>query len=237
MHHEGMEKVPKTVLVTGATRGIGKAVAMGLAQTSATVVMVVRDPDRGAAAADEIRAASQGAEVHLLVGDMASLSDVRRIAAQVIARHRGLCLLVNNAGVSKFSREVTDDGLERTFATNHLASFLLSNLLLELLAQNAPARIVNVTSEQHRWVRSIPWDDLQAESAFRPIEVYNLTKVYNILFTAELARRVQDRGITVNCVSPGFLHTDLGREATGFFRLFLGLSRPFANRRKSGPQR
>lgn len=188
--------------------------------------MVVRDPDRGADAADEIRAARQDIEVHVLVGDLSSINDVRRIAAEVVARHQGLCLLVSNAGVSKFSREVTEDGLERTFATNHLAPFLLSNLLLERLARN-PARIVNVTSEQHRWVRSIPWDDLQAERAFRPIEVYNLTKLYNILFTAELARRVQDRGVAVNCVSPGFLRTDLGREATGFFRLFLGLSRPF----------
>ena len=217
----------KSVLVTGAARGLGKEVAIGFARTGATVVMVVRDPERGGAVADWIRAASRKAEVHLVIGDLASINDVRRIAAEVVARHQGLCLLVNNAGVSKFSREVTEDGLERTFATNHLAPFLLSNMLLELLAQNAPAHIVNVTSEQHRWVRSIPWDDLQAERAFRPLEVYNLTKLYNVLFTAELARRVRDRGIAVNCVSPGFLRTDLGREAPGFFRLFLGLSRPF----------
>jgi len=216
----------KAVLVTGAARGLGKAVAIGFARKGATVVMVVRDPERGAAVADWIRAASPKAEVQLVIGDLASINDVRRIAAEVVARYQGLCLLVNNAGVSKFSREVTEDGLERTFATNHLAPFLLSNMLLELLAQNAPAHIVNVTSEQHRWVRSIPWDDLQAERAFRPLEVYNLTKLYNVLFTAELARRVRDRGIAVNCVSPGFLRTDLGREATGFFRLFLGLSRP-----------
>jgi len=217
----------KSVLVTGAARGLGKAVAIGFARTGATVVMVVRDPERGAAVADWIRAASPKAEVQLVIGDLASINDVRRIAAEVVARHQGLCLLVNNAGVSKFSREVTEDGLERTFATNHLAPFLLSNMLLELLAQNAPAHIVNVTSEQHRWVRRVPWDDLQAERAFRPLEVYNLTKLYNVLFTAELARRVRDRGIAVNCVSPGFLRTDLGREAPGFFRLFLGLSRPF----------
>src|SRR5215472_4362045 len=227
MIHVGWLKVPKTVLVTGATRGLGKAVAAGLAQSGATVVMVARDPAQGAAAGGEVRAASHGAEVHVLVGDLANIGDTRRIAAEVIARHDGLSLLVNNAGVSKFSREVTEDGLERTFATNHLAPFLLSNLLLEVLAQNAPAAIVNVASEQHRWVRSIPWDDLQAERTFRPIEVYNLTKLYNILFTAELARRVQDRSVAVNCLSPGFLRTDLGREATGFFRLFLALSRPF----------
>jgi len=217
----------KSVLVTGAARGLGKEVAIGFARTGATVVMVVRDAERGGAVADWIRAASPEAEVHLVIGDLASINDVRRIAAEVVARHQGLCLLVNNAGVSKFSREVTEDGLERTFATNHLAPFLLSNMLLELLAQNAPAHIVNVTSEQHRWVRGVPWDDLQAERAFRPLEVYNLTKLYNVLFTAELARRVRDRGIAVNCVSPGFLRTDLGREAPGFFRLFLGLSRPF----------
>src|SRR5262249_39494327 len=168
MIHVGWLKVPKTVLVTGATRGLGKAGAAGLAQTGATVVMVARDRGQAAAAGGEVRAASHGAEVHILVGDLANIGDTRRIAAEVIARHDGLSLLVNNAGVSKFSREVTEDGLERTFATNHLAPFLLSNLLLEVLARNAPAAILNVASEQHRWLRSIPWDDVPTDRGVQP---------------------------------------------------------------------
>jgi NAD(P)-dependent dehydrogenase (short-subunit alcohol dehydrogenase family) len=217
----------KTALVTGASRGLGRAVALGLARSGANVVLVVRDHERGAAVADEVRAAHPDAEADLLVGDLSELDEVRRIAVEAASRHPDLSLLVNNAGVSKFSREVTAGGLERTFATNHLAPFLLSNLLLDLLAGNAGARIVNVSSEQHRWVGGIPWDDLQAERRFVPLEAYNLTKLYNVLFTAELARRVPQTAIRVNSLSPGFLRTDLGREATGFFRVFLGLSAPF----------
>jgi NAD(P)-dependent dehydrogenase (short-subunit alcohol dehydrogenase family) len=216
-----------TVLLTGGTRGLGKATATQLTQAGATVVMVARDPDLGSAAADEIRSLSPKGAVDVLVGDLSKMNDVRRIAADVSAKHPRLSLLINNAGVSKFTREVTVDGLETTFATNHLAPFLLSNLLIDVLAPNAPARIVNITSEQHRWVRAIPWDDLQSESRFQPIEVYSLSKLYNILFTLELARRAKSKGVAVNCMSPGFLRTGLGREATGFFRLFLQLSRPF----------
>jgi NAD(P)-dependent dehydrogenase (short-subunit alcohol dehydrogenase family) len=216
-----------TVLVTGANRGLGKATAIQLARSGASVVMLARDPDRGNAAADEVRGVSPNGAVHLIVGDLSTTSGVRKVAAEVVAQHPRLSVLINNAGVSKFTREVTADGLETTFATNHLAPFLLSNLLVDLLAQNAPAHIVTVTSEQHRWVRGIPWDDLQSERSFRPIEVYSLTKLYNILFTTELARRTAGMGVAVNCMSPGFLRTDLGREARGFFRFFLVLSRPF----------
>jgi NAD(P)-dependent dehydrogenase (short-subunit alcohol dehydrogenase family) len=213
--------------LTGGTRGLGKATAVQLARAGTRIVILARDPNRGAATIDEIRRLSPEGAVHLLVGDISKMSDVRRIAAEVAAHYPQLSVLINNVGVSKFTREVTADGLETTFATNHLAPFLLSNLLIEVLAQNAPAYVVTVSSEQHRWVRGIPWDDLQAERSFRPIEVYNLTKLYNILFTRELARRTGDTGIVVNCLSPGFLRTDLGHEATGFFRLFLKLSRPF----------
>lgn len=216
-----------TVLVTGASRSLGKETAIQLARSGATVVMLARDPDRGAAAADEVRRVSPSGAVHQLVGDLSTIGGVRKVAAQVVAQHPRLSVLVNNAGVSKFTRELTAEGLETMFATNHLAPFLLSNLLIDLLASNAPARIVTISSEQHRWVRGIPWDDLQSERSFRPIEVYGLTKLYNILFTMELARRTAGRGVAVNCMSPGFLRTDLGREAKGFFRVFLGLSRPF----------
>src|SRR5260370_21563986 len=223
-----------TVLVTGANRGLGKATAIQLARPGASVVMLARDPDRGNAAADEVRGVSPNGAVHLIVGDLSTTSGVRKVAAEVVAQHPRLSVLINNAGVSKFTREVTADGLETTFATNHLAPFLLSNLLVDLLAQNAPAHIVTVTSEQHRWVRGIPWDDLQSEPSFRPIEVYSLTKLYNILFTTELARRTAGMGVAVNCMSPGFLRTDLGREAKGVFRFFLGVSRPFQQTAEGG---
>lgn len=221
-------------LVTGGTRGLGKAIAMRLAQSGKAVVIVSRDGDRGAVAADEIRRLSGEGAVDVLIADLAQKSEVRRLARETQTSYPDLDLLINNAGVSKFTREVTRDGLETTFATNHMAPFLLSNLLLDVLSRNRPSIILNVTSEQHRFVRAIPWDDLQGERRFQPLEQYSLTKLYNILFTAEIARRAEALGVNANCVSPGFLRTDLGREARGGFRLFLTLARPFRRPPESG---
>lgn len=190
-----------TVLVTGGSRGLGKAIATRLADMGRSVVTVTRGD-----------------------ADLSRLDDVRRLGREVAAGHPDLEALINNAGVSKFTREITPDGLETTFATNYVAPFVLTNFLLPVLARNR-GTIINIGSEQHRWVRAIPWDDLQGERRFRPIEQYSLTKLYLVLFTRELARRAPD--VVASCVSPGFLHTDLGREAKGLFRIFLGLARPF----------
>ena len=198
-------------LVTGGTRGLGKAIATRLSDRGWRVVIAGRDAHK----AD-------------LVADLSRLDDVRRLAAEVKALYPDLMLLVNNAGVSKGSRVVTPDGLETTFATNHLAPFLLTNLLL-------PSKVINIASEQHRFVRAIPWDDLQGERRFRPIEQYSLTKLYNVLFTRELARRAAGR-VQVNAVSPGFLRTDLGREARGGFRVFLTLAQPFQQPPEKGAE-
>ena len=204
-----------TILLTGGTRGLGKAVATRLAKNGKTVVIVARTE------------AAAGGQANVLVADLSRMDDVRRVAQEARERYPDLNVLINNAGVSKVAREVTPDGLETTFATNHMAPFLLSTTLLDVLARNRPARILNITSEQHRFVRGIPWADLQGERRFRPIEQYSLTKLYNILFTRELSRRANSMGVVVSCVSPGFLRTDLGREARGAFRVFLTLARPF----------
>ncbi len=208
-----------SVLVTGASRGLGLAIASRLAAEGRRVGLVARDRTRGE------RAATQVENGELLVADLSLMAQVRGLAEEVRTKFPDLNVLINNAGVSKFARAVTEEGLEVTFATNHLAPFLLSNLLLDMLTANQ-AQIVNVSSEQHRFVRAIPWDDLQGERNFQPIERYSLTKLYNILFTRELARRTRDRGLLVNCLSPGFLRTDLGREATGAFKVFLALALP-----------
>jgi NAD(P)-dependent dehydrogenase (short-subunit alcohol dehydrogenase family) len=184
------------IIVTGATRGLGRAIATRLA-----AVPITR--------AD---------------ADLSRMDDVRRLASQIAERYPDLEVLINNAGVSKFEHVVTPDGFETTFATNYAAPFLLTNLLLPTLVRNQGV-VVNVSSEQHRFVRAVPWDDLQATRRWRPIEQYSLTKLYLILFTRELARRSPE--IAATCVSPGFLRTDLGREARGAFRVFLALVRPF----------
>ena len=216
-----------TCLVTGATSGIGKATALTLAQLGATVVVVARDQARGEAAADEIRQRMRGARLEVLTADLASLGEVRALAGQVRERCARLDVLVNNAGVVMFRRQVTSEGLETMFATNHLGPFLLTNLLCDLLRRSAPARVITVSSSGHKQVRSIPWDDLSAAQRFQPLQAYQRSKLLNVLFTGELSRRLAGTGVTANCADPGFVRTDLGRHAVGGFGLFLKVTRPF----------
>lgn len=189
-----------TNVITGAGGGLGKAIATQLTELGKPVLALTRRD-----------------------ADLSRMGEVRRLGRDILASCPDVQVLINNAGVSKFTRELTPEGYETTFATNYLAPFLLSNLLLPALTRNR-GTIVNIGSEQHRWVRAIPWDDLQGERSFNPIERYSLSKLYLVLFTRELARRAGD--IVVSCVSPGFLRTGLGREARGSFRVFLALTRP-----------
>jgi retinol dehydrogenase-12 len=222
----------KTCLVTGATSGIGQATATRLAELGATVLAVARDQARGEQAAAEIRRRAPRSRVEVLTADLSRLGQVRTLAAQVQDRYDQLDVLVNNAGVAKFRPELTPDGLGVTFATNHLGPFLLTNLLLDQLTHSAPARVITVSSDRHKQQRTIPWDDLEPGRDC----TYKASKLLNILFTYELARRLVGTGVTANCLSPGFVRTDLGREATGAFRVFLRLSRPFQTSPEAGAQ-
>jgi len=224
----------KTYLVTGVTSGIGKVTARRLAATGGTVIAVARDSARGQSAVADIRGHAPQGRVELHVADMSQLDSVRKLAEQIQGRYERLDVLVNNAGVSKQAREVTADGLEMTFATNHLGPFLLTNLLLDQLRGSAPARIVTVSSSVHKQVKEIPWDDLQGAQSFNGLKAYNLSKLMNILFTRELGRRLADQGVTANSLSPGFVHTGLGREVTGGFAVFLKLSRPLQKSPEAG---
>ncbi|MFB0516803.1 MAG: SDR family oxidoreductase [Candidatus Neomarinimicrobiota bacterium] len=224
----------KVCLVTGANRGIGKATALGLARMGATVVMVSRDRQLGEAAREEIRQATGSLKVDLLVADLASLPAVREMAASFKEHHPRLHVLVNNAGVVKRHRTLTEDGFETTFAVNHLAPFLLTNLLLEILKASAPARIVNVASMVHQWGK-IDFNDLQGEKRYTMNKAYNQSKLANVLFTYELARRLEGTGVTANCVHPGMVVSDLGREYTGFMALMANkLWRPFMKSPQQG---
>jgi retinol dehydrogenase-12 len=233
MSNEGMIPVAGTTcLVTGATSGIGKATAGRLAELGATVITVARDRARGEQAAAELRRRAPRARVEVLTADLSHLGQVRALAAQVQDRHDRLDVLVNNAGVAKFRPQLTPDGLGVTLATNHLGPFLLTNLLLDQLKQSAPARVVTVSSDRHTQQRSIPWDDLEPGHDCS----YEASKLLNILFTYELARRLAGTGVSANCLSPGFVRTQLGREATGAFRVFLRLARPFQASPEAGAQ-
>jgi retinol dehydrogenase-12 len=216
-------------LVTGATSGIGLETARDLTRRGATVLLVARDQGRGEAAARAIRQEAPAGTVVPLVADLASLVAVRRLAETIRARHGRLDVLINNAGVALSARRLTADGLEATFATNYLAPFLLTNLLLDLLRGGGPARIVNVASDTHRGVRAIPWDDLQGARAYRGHAAYDLSKLLLILFTRQLAERLADTTVTANALHPGWpLRTRLDRDARGAFRLFSAASKLFA---------
>jgi len=217
----------KLCLITGATSGIGEATAMKLAGRGAHILLVARDPQRGRAAAQATTAAHPGAQLEVLDCDLARLDDVRRLARTVQDSYGRLDVLVNNAGVVNFTRRTSVDGYEHTFAVNHLATFLLTNLLRPALAVPAEARVLTVTSDNHKTVRSMPWNDLQSEHGYKPLQVYNRSKLLNIRFTQALATSLADTAITANCASPGFVRTRLARDATGLFAVFIRLAAPF----------
>jgi NAD(P)-dependent dehydrogenase (short-subunit alcohol dehydrogenase family) len=214
----------KTCLVTGATSGIGKETAVRLAALGATVLIVARDEERGSGAAAEIRRRVPSGRVEVLTADLSSLAQVRSLGQQVLDRYDRLDVLVNNAGIISARRQLTPDGLETTFATNHLGPFLLTSLLRGLLERSAPARVVTVASAAHKQARSIPWDDLPVGGPGVGGQAYALSKLLNILFTAELARRLEGTGVTANCLHPGVVRSALGRDVKGAFGAALRLA-------------
>jgi NAD(P)-dependent dehydrogenase (short-subunit alcohol dehydrogenase family) len=216
----------RTVLVTGGSGGIGRATALGLAAMGAHLAITGRNHERTEAAAREIRAAG-GGQVDVFVADMSSQSEVRRLAGEVLGSLPRIDVLVNNVGGYWDTRHVTADGLERTFALNHLAPFLLTNLLLDRLKQRAPARVVTVSSGAHTMGR-IDFDDLGGAPSYSGMRAYSQSKLANILFTYELARRLGSSGVTANALHPGVVRTGFGAEDSGSLqRLFTPLMRPF----------
>lgn len=215
----------RVCVITGATGGIGKAAAIELARLGAEVVLVCRDRGRG----EEVRAAVReetGKDADLRLADLGSQADIRRLAGELLAGYPQIHVLLNNAGVVNVKRTLTVDGLEATFAVNHLAYFLLTNLLLDRLRESAPARVVNVASDAHR-IGSIDLDDLQNERRYGAMRVYGQSKLGNILFTRELARRVAGSGVTVNSLHPGAVATRIGHNNGRLAVWITTLLRPF----------
>src|SRR3954470_22201525 len=203
----------RTVLVTGGTHGIGRATAAGLAARGARVAITGRDAGRADAAAADIRAAG-GPPVEVFVADMSGQAEVRRLAADVLKALPRIDVLVNNVGGFWNTRHVTTDGLERTFALNPLAPFLLTHLLVDRLIESAPARVVTVSSDAQRMGR-IDFDDLQGERSWSGQRAYNQSKLANVLFTYELARRLRGTGVTATVLHPGIVRTGFGVEDPG----------------------
>ena len=211
-------------MVTGATSGIGKATAAALARLGAQVVLVGRDRGRGEAAAAELLAAA-GASPRLEIADLASMEQVRALAVRLGTLGR-IDVLVNNAGLMAGQRRVTADGFDEVFAVNHLAPFLLTSLLLSKLTADPPARVITVTSDAHAAAR-LDLDDPQLKHGWESWRAYANSKLANILFTREFARRLKGTGVTANCAHPGMVRTRFGREARLPMRAGVMLARPF----------
>ena len=225
----------KTVLITGGTGGIGRATAEGLARLGARVAVTGRDVRRTERAAAEMTAAT-GGTVDGFAADLSSQVEVRRLAAAVLAAYPRLDVLVNNVGGFWGHRHVTADGLEHTFALNHLAPFLLTNLLTDRLIASAPARVITVSSGAQAMGR-IDFDDLQGERAYSGQRAYNQSKLANVMFTVELARRLAGTGVTANVLHPGVVRTAFGAEdPSPFWRFMIPLTRPLMKTPEQGAQ-
>jgi NAD(P)-dependent dehydrogenase (short-subunit alcohol dehydrogenase family) len=217
-------------LVTGSTSGIGTVTALELARMGATVVMVARNPGKGEETLEQVRAASGNSSGDLLFADLGSLDQVRRLASEFENRYRRLHVLVNNAGTIFPEQETTEDGFETTFAVNHLAPFLLTNLTLGLLKKSAPARIVNVASASHSF-GTLDHIRVRGEKQWWGLRAgwraYNQSKLANVLFTYELARRLEGTGVTANCLHPGMVATRAASGSPGIVWRLINRYRPF----------
>lgn len=202
-------------LVTGANAGIGLETVRGLAKAGMSVVMVCRNWERGEQALSEIRKDTGNDRLTLLLCDLSSQASIRELVRSFHEQFSSLHVLINNAAMISSERELTEDGIERQFAVNHLAPFLMTNLLLDTLKQSAPARIINVSSQMHQRT-DFDFENLQGEKHYSPRSMYAQTKLANVLFTKELARRLEGSGVTANALHPGTV-------ATGLFGRFLGL--------------
>jgi retinol dehydrogenase-14 len=226
----------KVVLVTGATNGVGKVTALELAKMGASVVITGRNREKTRLTASEIRLKSGNPSVDCLVGDLSSLAQVRQLAAGLRQKYDRLDVLVNNAGAIFARRYVTVDGYEMTFAFNHLAYFLLTNLLLDMLKASAPARVVSVSSRSHRMAQ-LDFDDLQTTHySYGGYKAYGRSKLANIMFTYELARRLEGSGVTANVLHPGSVNSGFGKNNRGVMKLAMKIVNRFQLSPEQGAQ-
>lgn len=214
----------KTVVITGATSGIGEVAAIHLAEQGARIVFVARNPFRRDGLLTQLSIANSSAKHAGYLADLSKLSEMKRVAGEIAAAEPKIDVLINNAGALFSAREATADGLEMTFATNHMAYFVITNLLLDRLKATPGARIVTTASDAHKSGK-LKFDDLQAEKKYNAFGVYGTSKLCNILFTRELARRLQGSGLTANCLHPGFVATQFGDNNDGMLGMVVGVAK------------
>ena len=217
----------KTVVITGGTSGIGEIATQRLAQMGARIVLIARSKARGRVALARLNERSRDLAHTVHYADLTRISEMKRVAAEIASQEPRIDVLINNAGAIFASRRLTEDGLECTFALNHMAYFVVTDGLCETLLASAPARIINTASAAHKGAR-LDFDDLQLAKGFGPMKAYGRSKLCNILFTRELARRLKGTGVTANCLHPGFVATRIGDESNGLISRFAWLAKLFA---------
>jgi NAD(P)-dependent dehydrogenase (short-subunit alcohol dehydrogenase family) len=217
----------KVVVITGATSGIGEVAAQRLAGMGARMVLVARDKTRGEATLARLRSGESSISHSIHYGDLSRISEMKRLAVEIAAAEPRIDVLINNAGAMFGSRQLTEDNLERTFAVNHMAYFVLTHGLRERLLASSPARIINTASDAHKG-RVLQIEDLQSTKRFSAVNVYGRSKLCNILFTRELSRRLRGKGVTANCLHPGFVATRFGDGTGGLLSRVMSVAKIFA---------
>jgi len=217
----------KTVVITGATSGIGEVAALTLAKMGARIVAVARSRQRGEATLAQLRSSAPGTAHAIHFADLSRLNEMKRVAAQIADKESRIDVLINNAGAIFATRQLTEDGLERTFALNHMAYFVVTAGLRERLLASGPSRIINTASAAHLGA-NLDFDDLQSAKSYMAMKTYGRSKLCNIRFTRELARRLRGSGVTTNCLHPGFVATRFGDQSGGLISRFVWLAKFFA---------
>ncbi len=225
----------KTVVITGGTSGIGQVAAETLAKMGARVVLVARSANRGGAAISRLREIAPDANHSVYYGDLSRLAEIRRVGKEIAAAETRIDVLLNNAGAMFGERQVTEDGLELTFATNHLSYFVMTHLLSERLITSAPSRVINTSSHAH-YRGIMDFENLQYEQDYKAFPAYSRSKLCNVLFTRVLARRLAGTGVTANSLHPGFVNTRFGDESGGSMARIIGLMKIFAISPKKGAE-
>ena len=214
----------RTCLITGATDGIGKETAIGMAKNGYNLILIGRNKEKGKKVSDEIRKIADNIDIDFFTADLILMKEVSRVADEVCQKYDRIDVLINNVGAYFAFRDVTEEGFERTFALNHLGYFLMTKKLLNLVEESDYARIVSVSSSAHYGI-DFEFDNLNGEKKYKGFDVYKKSKLANVMFTYELAKRVKDRGITANCLHPGFVATKFGNNNNILWRLFISFAK------------